>query len=138
MKLRSLRRSNPGFTLVEIMLVVATIALLASIAMPSIFRARKRSQATKILEDLRMVDAAMQLYAMEFNCSGKEAFSASDSDKLKKYIKTESPLWASLPNDLLGNPFTFMTLDTHPKVNNATYENFSDVAPMDFWSPYNP
>src|SRR6185369_1221005 len=70
MKLRTHRRRNAGFTLVEIMLVVATIALLASIAMPSVFRARKRSQATRILEDLRMVDSAMQLYAMEFNCSG--------------------------------------------------------------------
>ena len=138
MKLRTHRSSIPGFTLVEIMLVVATIALLASIAMPSIFRARKRSQATRILEDLRMIDSAMQLYAMEFNCSGKESFSSSDAAKLKKYIKTESALFSSLPNDLLGNSFTFLTLDVHPRINNATFENFSDVAPMDFWSPYNP
>src|SRR5436190_22720704 len=137
MKLRT-HRSRTGFTLVEVMLVVATIALLASIAIPSIFRARKRSQATRILEDLRMIDSAMQLYAMEFNCSGSESFTSSDAGKLKKYIKTDSQLFMSLPNDLLGNEFTFSRLDTHPKIASSTFDNFSDVAPMDFWSPYNP
>ncbi len=138
MKLRTHRRSAAGFTLVEIMLVVATIALLAAISMPSIFRSRKRSQATRILEDLRMIDSAMQLYAMEFNCSGTEPFSSSDTDKLKKYIKTNSALFVSLPNDMLGNSFTFSRLDTHPRVSSTTFENLSDVAPSDFWSPYNP
>jgi prepilin-type N-terminal cleavage/methylation domain-containing protein len=138
MKLRTYRGRSTGFTLVEVMLVIATIALLASVAVPSIFRARKRSQATRILEDLRMVDSAMQLYAMEFNCSGHETFTAGDAPKLKKYIKTDSALFSSLPNDMLGNSFTFLALDTHPKVNPLTYENFSDVAPMDFWSPYSP
>jgi len=138
MKLRTLRRRVAGFTLVEVMLVVATIALLATIAIPSIFRARKRSQATRVLEDLRMIDSAMQLYAMEFNCSGAESFTASDAARLKKYIKTDSALFTSLPNDLLGNSFSFSRLDTHPKISSTTFDNFSDVAPMDFWSPYNP
>ena len=54
-----------GFTLVEIMIVVAIIALLASIAVPNFLRARKRSQATRILEDLRQLDSATDMYAME-------------------------------------------------------------------------
>ena len=48
-----------AFTLVEIMIVVAIIALLASLAVPSFLRARKRSQATSALEDLRLIDAAI-------------------------------------------------------------------------------
>jgi type II secretory pathway pseudopilin PulG len=123
---------------VEIMLVVATIALLASIAMPSIFRSRKRAQATRILEDLRMIDSAMQLYAMEFRCSGSEVFGPGDADKLKKYIKTNSSLYNTLPNDFLGNQFTFGLLNEHPKVSQTTYDNFVEVAPADFWSPFNP
>lgn len=138
MKLRTLRRKFAGFTLVEIMLVVATIALLASIAMPSIFRARKRSQATRILEDLRMIDGAMQMYAMEHRCTGTEVLGAADVDKLKKYIKTESSLYSTLPNDFLGNQFTFGALNANPKVSQATYDLLVDVAPLDFWSPYNP
>ncbi len=46
-----------AFALAEIMIVVAIIALLAAIAVPNFLRARKRSQATRVLEDLRMVDA---------------------------------------------------------------------------------
>jgi len=56
-----------GFTLVEIMIVVAIIALLAAIAVPNFLRARKRSQATRILEDLRMIDSACDQYAIETN-----------------------------------------------------------------------
>jgi prepilin-type N-terminal cleavage/methylation domain-containing protein len=138
MKLRNHRSSSAGFTLVEIMLVVATIALLAAIAMPSIFRSRKRAQATRILEDLRMIDSAMQLYALEFRCQGSEVINAGDIDKLKRYIKTNSALFNSLPNDILGNPFTFGPLNEHPRVSQATFDNFADVAPLDFWSPFNP
>ena len=65
--LQKLNRNRGGFTLVEIMIVVAIIALLAAIAVPNFLRARKRSQATRILEDLRMIDGAMDQYAIESN-----------------------------------------------------------------------
>jgi len=58
-------KSHKGFTLVEIMIVVAIIALLAAIAVPGFLRARKRSQASKILNDLRMIDGAVDQYAIE-------------------------------------------------------------------------
>ena len=56
--LQKLNKNRGGFTLVEIMIVVAIIALLAAIAVPNFLRARKRSQATRILEDLRIIDSA--------------------------------------------------------------------------------
>jgi prepilin-type N-terminal cleavage/methylation domain-containing protein len=65
--LTKLNRKHAGFTLVEIMIVVAIIALLAAIAVPGFLRARKRSQASKILNDLRMIDAACDQYAIETN-----------------------------------------------------------------------
>src|SRR5437868_8570138 len=58
--LNKLNKRRGGFTLVEIMIVVAIIALLAAIAVPGFLRARKRSQASKILNDLRMIDAAVR------------------------------------------------------------------------------
>jgi len=57
--LRKLHTRRGGFTLVEIMIVVAIIALLAAIAVPNFLRARKRSQATQVLEDLRLIDSAI-------------------------------------------------------------------------------
>ena len=57
--LNKLTKNRGGFTLVEIMIVVAIIALLAAIAVPNFLRARKRSQAARIMDDLRMIDNAI-------------------------------------------------------------------------------
>ncbi len=54
--LNAINKRRGGFTLVEIMIVVAIIALLAAIAVPGFLRARKRSQASRILNDLRMIE----------------------------------------------------------------------------------
>ena len=54
-----------GFTLVEIMIVVAIIALLAAVGIPGFLRARKRSQASRIINDLRLIDGAVDAYAIE-------------------------------------------------------------------------
>ena len=63
--IQKLQSRRGGFTLVEIMIVVAIIALLAAIAVPNFLRARKRSQATRILEDLRDLDHALDQYAID-------------------------------------------------------------------------
>ena len=49
------------------MIVVAIIALLAAIAVPGFLRARKRSQASRVLNDLRLIDNACDMYAIENN-----------------------------------------------------------------------
>ena len=60
-------KGHEGFTLVEIMIVVAIIAMLAAIAVPGFLRARKRTQASRILNDLRLIDSAVDQYAIETN-----------------------------------------------------------------------
>src|SRR5205085_11640812 len=70
--LTKLNKRRAGFTLVEIMIVVAIIALLAAIAVPGFLRARKRAQASRILNDLRLIDAEVGQYARRKNkTSGK-------------------------------------------------------------------
>src|ERR1700689_3087908 len=90
--LQKLNKNRGGFTLVEIMIVVAIIALLAAIAVPNFLRARKRSQATRILEDLRIIDSAQDQYAIETNKSSGANVGWTD---IQNYLKKGSVLYNS-------------------------------------------
>ena len=131
--LQKLQNKRGGFTLVEIMIVVAIIALLAAIAVPNFLRARKRSQATRVLSDLRLIDAAIDQYAIENNKA--TGFNPVFGD-IKAYLKAGTTLYAT-GKDLLGNTYGPFTVDIIPKVPSATLATLSDVAPAAFWSPYN-
>jgi prepilin-type N-terminal cleavage/methylation domain-containing protein len=130
-KLNSNRRG--GFTLVEIMIVVAIIALLAAIAVPNFLRARMRSQATRVLEDLRMIDSAIDQYAIETNKATNAPVSWTD---VRAYLKVGSLLYTT-GNDVLGASYgTAFTVDTLPTVPATTKTALSTVATTDFWSPF--
>ena len=132
--LQKLQTRRGGFTLVEIMIVVAIIALLAAIAVPNFLRARKRSQATRVLEDLRLIDAAVDQYAIEANLVGGAVVPWT---KIQGYLKVGSKLYNSNHTDLLGGDYgANQTVDVLPGVAAATFTALSDVAPADFWSPF--
>ena len=124
---------RPGaFTLVEIMIVVAIIALLAVIAMPSFLRARKRSQATDELNSLRLIDAAVSQYAIE--TSRPSGFPVLHSD-WRKYLKKRTVLYRT-GTDIFGNVFPTQYVDQLPDVPAPTKDSLSDVVDASFWSPF--
>jgi prepilin-type N-terminal cleavage/methylation domain-containing protein len=123
-----------GFTLVEIMIVVAIIALLAAIAVPGFLRARKRSQASRILNDLRLIDAAVDQYAIETNRATNFVVGTAD---WTNYLKKGSMLY-NTGKSLLGSAYGAQTVDTVPHVVASDYNVLSDVASTGFWSPYGP
>ncbi len=121
-----------GFTLVEIMIVVAIIALLAAIAVPGFLRARKRSQAGKILNDLRMIDSAVDQYAIE---NSKLTNQTVPVAAWTNYVKKDTALY-STGKDLFGNDYGAQAVDVLPMVPSITYDTLSDVADSAFFSPY--
>jgi prepilin-type N-terminal cleavage/methylation domain-containing protein len=84
MKNKTTRRA--GFTLVEIMIVVAIIGLLATVAVPNFVRARKTAQKNACISNLQQLDGAKQLWATE---NRKGETEVPSEDDVRVYIKNE-------------------------------------------------
>jgi prepilin-type N-terminal cleavage/methylation domain-containing protein len=131
MKMHSSGRK--AFTLVEIMIVVAIIALLAAIAVPGFLRSRKRSQAARILNDLRLIDSAVDQYAIETSKKGGDPVGVPD---WTNYLKKDTNLFVT-GKDIFGNDYGPQTVDQLPSVPAQAKIDLAPVADNNFWSPYN-
>ena len=107
MKINKLKTS--GFTLVEIMIVVAIIGLLAAIAIPNFVRARTTSQANACINNLRQMDGAVQQYALENKLASSATYALTD---LKPYIKLDST--SNIPGCPAGGTYTAGASVTNP------------------------
>ena len=84
-------KGKKGFTLVEIMIVVAIIGLLAAIAIPSFVKARSDARAKACVNNLRLIDAAKEQWAMATNkpngYNAAAAFTAIEIGEINEYLK---------------------------------------------------
>src|ERR1700722_8908371 len=101
-----------GFTLVEIMIVVAIIGLLAAIAIPNFVHARAKSQATACINNMRQIDSAIQQFSME---AGKHAGDTLNyPGDLTPYIKLNSD--GFIPPCPAGGLYTLTPVGNIPSV----------------------
>ena len=104
MKLRKLLGKG-GFTLVEIMIVVAIIGLLAAVAIPNFVRARERAQTNACIANLKQIDGAKTLWALDTGATSGDG--CVMTDLVTAYIK-------STPSCPAGGTYTVSAIGTEP------------------------
>lgn len=102
MKMRNLFGKG-GFTLVEIMIVVAIIGLLAAIAIPNFVQARTTAQTKACISNLKQIEGAKTLYALDGGTVDPPTF----TELVPTYIKTT-------PTCPAGGTITIGTQATRP------------------------
>lgn len=91
---------RPGFTLVEIMMVVSIIGLLALITLPNIRRSRETAQQTACINNMRQIHGAKQSWALE---NGKNGTDTPTADNLSVYIRFGFPKCPAQGTYVIGN-----------------------------------
>jgi len=103
-------RSRKGYTLVEIMIVIAVIAILMSVAVPNYLKSGKIASKNACILNLRQIDGAMEQWAMDNNISTGTVPSSSQEDQIYNYVEGGKPTCPS------RGEYTLNAVSSNPQV----------------------
>jgi len=121
-----MKRMKRGFTLVEIMIVVAIIGILVGIAVPGFIKARRTAQGKSCNENLAKIDGAKEQYALENNLAADDATVLDDTVLVEAgntgYLK-KTPVCPG------GGTYTYGTIADTPTCDKADTANNLHLLP---------
>jgi len=110
-----MRKNTVGFTLVEIMIVVAIIGLLAAIAVPNFAQARTNARRGNCINNMRLIDASKEQYALENN---KDTATTPVSADITPYLKSNV-----MPTCPAAGTYTIAAIGTKPSCSQSASPN---------------
>jgi len=114
-------RSQRGFTLIEVMVVVVILGILAAIVVPKIMSRPEQAREVKARQDIRSLEAALSTYKLD-NYVYPTTDQGLEALVKKPTSPPEPPHWQKggylkrLPNDPWGHPYQYLNPGTHESI----------------------
>lgn len=115
--MRNMPKNHSGFTLIEIMVVVAVIALLGAMIGPTLFNKIQQAEETRVAQDIRAIESALKFYRLDnyrypTQAQGLEALMSPPSGAADRW---NGPYLDAIPMDPWGQIYSYAFPSSHGK-----------------------
>ncbi|MFL2840764.1 MAG: type II secretion system major pseudopilin GspG [Pseudohongiellaceae bacterium] len=115
--MNKIQKSHKGFTLIEIMVVVAVIALLTAMIGPTLFNKLLQAEETRIAQDIRAIESALKFYRLDnyrYPTQGQGIAALIDAPAGVE-DRWNGPYLESMPMDPWGQTYIYAYPSTHDR-----------------------